>query len=261
MSIVARIMGLENFRVVLVRPIYSGNIGAICRAMKNMGISDLALVAPKQALNLDEARTMACHADDVLNRRREFSTVAEAVADCGLVAGTSAREGLYRSHCRTPREWAPRLLEAAHSSRVALLFGPEDSGLTNEDLAVCTQIIRIPSSPEYLSINLAQAVMICCYELFLASGIAVPPAEFSPEACSAMREKMFELWREALMSIGFMKGDKADHMMLGLRRILSRGQLSEKDVRIMVGIARQVMWAGGQINAGAIEEGGPEHEG
>lgn len=261
MSIVAPVMGLENFRVVLVRPIYSGNIGSICRAMMNMGLSDLALVAPKQALNIEESRTMACHAGTILDRRREFATVAEAVADCGLVAGTSAREGLYRSHCRTPREWAPRLLEAAHASRVALLFGPEDSGLTNEDLAFCTQIIRIPSSPDYLSINLSHAVMICCYELFLASGSAVPPAEFSPEASSAMREKMFELWREALMSIGFMKGDKADHMMLGLRRILSRGQLTEKDVRIMVGIARQVMWAGGQIAGPKNGEGGGEDEG
>lgn len=240
-------MSLENVRVVLVRPIYSGNIGSICRAMMNMGIRDLALVTPKQPLNVEEALTMACHAGDILRNRREFDTVADAVADCALVAGTTAREGLYRAHCKTAREWAPRLLEGARTGRVALMFGPEDSGLTNEDLAFCTQIIRIPSSPDYLSINLAQAVMICCYELFVAAGVVEPPAELSPEAPSAMREKMFELWREALLSVGFMRGDKADHMMLGLRRVLSRGKLTEKDVRIMTGIARQVMWAGGQI--------------
>jgi len=247
-------MGLENFRVVLVRPIYSGNIGSVCRAMMNMGISDLALVAPQQELNMNEARMMACHAGDILNDRTEHATVAEAVADCGLVAGTSAREGLYRSHCKTAREWAPRLVEAAHAARVAIMFGPEDSGLTNDELSICTQVIRIPSSPDYLSINLAQAVMICCYEMYLASGEAEVPEEMSPEASSAMREKMFELWREALLGIGFMKGDKADHMMMGLRRILSRGQLTEKDVRIMVGIARQAMWAGSQIGEHASHD-------
>lgn len=240
-------MSLSNFRVVLVRPIYSGNIGSICRAMTNMGIGDLALVAPKKSFDLNEARTMACHAQSVLDNRKEFASVAEAVADCGLVAGTTAREGLYRAHCSTARDGAARLLEAAQTSRVALMFGPEDSGLTNEDLALCTQVIRIPSSPDYLSLNLAQAVMIVCYELFVASGTVEPPAEWSPEAPSAMREKMFELWNEALQGIGFMKGDKAEHMMLGLRRIFSRGKLTKKDVAIMVGIARQVMWAGKQL--------------
>ncbi len=240
-------MSLKNFRVVLVRPIYSGNVGSVCRAMKNMGLTDLAVAGPHGAWDLSQARMMALHAQDVFENRKEYATLAEAVADCGLVAGTTARQGLYRGHCKTPRDWAPGLLQAAQTGRVALVFGPEDDGLSNEDLAACTQIIRIPSSPDYSSLNLAQAVLICCYEIFLASGAVEPPVELSPEASSAMREKMFELWREGLMSIGFMKGDKADHMMMGLRRILSRGKLTEKDVRIMVGIARQVQWAGGQI--------------
>lgn len=240
-------MGLENIRVVLVRPIYSGNIGSVCRAMKNMGIKDLALVAPQQPLNWQEARTMACHADDVLAHRKECATLEEALHDCSLAAGTTARQGLYRSHSKTARDWAPRLWEAAQANRVALVFGSEDSGLTNEELAYCTHVIRIPSSPEYPSLNLAHAVMICCYELFLVSGTMPPPAEWSPEATIPMREKMFELWREALLSIGFMKGDKADHMMMGLRRIFARAPLTEKDVRILVGIARQTLWAGRQL--------------
>ena len=240
-------MSLKNFRVVLVRPIYGGNVGSVCRAMKNMGISDLAIAGPHPEWNMKEARMMALHAQDVFDSRNEFPTVAEAVADCGLVAGTTARQGLYRGHCKTPRDWAPSLVQAAQTSRVALVFGPEDDGLSNEDLAACTQIIRIPSSPDYTSLNLAQAVLICSYEIFLASGAVEKPVELSPEASAAMREKMFELWRDALLGIGFMKGDKADHMMMGLRRILSRGKLTEKDVRIMVGIARQVHWAGKQI--------------
>ncbi len=250
-------MGLENIRVVLVRPIYSGNIGSVCRAMKNMGIKDLALVAPQQPLNWQEARTMACHADDVLANRKEFDRLEDALHDCALAAGTTARQGLYRAHCKTARDWAPRLWEASHANRIALVFGCEDSGLTNEEIACCTHVIRIPSSSEYPSLNLAHAVLICCYELFLASGTAPTPEELSPEAAIAMREKMFALWREALLSIGFMKGDKADHMMM--RRIFARAPLTEKDVRILVGIARQTLWAGRQLAKHRPPED-PDHE-
>ncbi len=240
-------MGLENIRVVLVSPLYSGNIGSVCRAMMNMGISDLAIAAPRAPLNYNEARMMACHAESVLDNRQEFPTVAEAVADCGLVAGTTGREGLYREHAKTPREWAPRLLTAAEGNKVALLFGPEDNGLSNEDMALCTQIVRIPSHPSYPSMNLAQAVMAFCYELFVASGVFEPPFEKSEEAPSEMREAMFRKWRQALLAIGFMEEEKADHMMLGIRRIFSRGPLTVKDVHIMMGVAAQTLWAASQM--------------
>ncbi len=235
-------MGLERIRVVLRSPLYGGNVGAVCRAMANMGLSDLVLAAPRP-LDLDEARMMACHARGLLEARREFATLAEAVADCGLVMGTSARDGLYRQHARTPREWAPRALEAAALGPVALVFGPEDQGLSIDDLALCTQIIQIPTVPEYASLNLAQAVLICVYELFLAADRYEPPQEKSPEAPAALRERMFGLWRDTLLEIGFMKPDKADHMMLGLRRILARGPLTTDDVRILMGMARQASWA------------------
>lgn len=235
-------MSLDNIRIVMVNPIYGGNVGSVCRGMANMGFSDLALVNP-QNLNMDEARKMACHATDVLGNLTEFRTLAEAVADCSLVMGTTAREGLYRQHARTPREWAPRALEASASGRVAMLFGREDNGLSNEELAFCTQIIQIPTAEDHRSLNVAQAVMICCYELFVAAGRYEPPEEKSPEAPSELRERMFDLWRETLLKIGFMKDDKAEHMMLGLRRILSRGPLSTDDVRILMGMARQAQWA------------------
>lgn len=242
-------MGLRNIRIVLVSPIYGGNVGAVCRAMKNMGLRDLAIAAPRETMDEMEARKMALHAVDVYEQRKVFPTLAEAVADCALVAGTTARTGLYRAHAKTPREWMPYLVRAARKNRVAVVFGTETDGLSNEDLALCTQIIRIPSSPRYPSLNLAQAVMICCYEIFLASKVFRLPGEPSPEAPSAMREQMFALWREALLSIGFMQGNKADHMMMGLRRIFSRGPLTVKDIRILIGIARQMLWAGRQLSA------------
>lgn len=235
-------MALDNIRIVLVSTIYGGNAGSVCRAMANCGLSDLALVAPRE-LNMDDARKRACSACAILENRRVFPTLAAAVADCGLVVGATARLGLYRSHSQTPRDLAPKILETAQAHKVALVFGPEDNGLSNKDLALCTQLVQIPTAPESTSLNLAQAVMICCYEVYVATGQFEPSMEKSGEARSANREKMFEMWRDLLLKIGFMEEDKADHMMLGLRRVLSRGSLSEDDVRIMLGIARQAMWA------------------
>jgi tRNA/rRNA methyltransferase len=238
---------IDNIRIVLVNPIYGGNIGSACRAMKNMGLSQLVLVNPRPGMNLDDAAAMACHASDILLSRHVFATTAEAVADCGLVAGTSNRGGLYRNHSKTPREWAPRLLAAALDTPVAILFGSEDNGLLLEDLALCTQFIRIPSSEAYKSLNVAMSVMVVAYELFTAAGIFEPPRERSEECPSSMREAMFAKWRHALLDIGFMTGDTADHMMLGIRRILSRGTLTEKDVQILLGMASQTQWAANHI--------------
>lgn len=233
---------LDNVRIVMVGPIYGGNVGSVCRAMSNMGLSDLALVAP-QSLNMDEARKMACHATEILDSRTEHASLAEAVYDCGIVVGTTAREGLYRTHSSGPREIVGKVLAVAETGKAAFVFGREDDGLSNEELAFCTHVVRIPTGPVNTSLNVAQAVMICCYELFVASGLYQPPHEKSPEASSQVRERMFEIWRETLLQIGFMKEDKADHMMFGLRRILSRGKLSVNDVKIMMGIARQTQWA------------------
>ena len=236
---------LDNLRVVLVGPLYGGNVGSVCRAMANAGLSDLALVEAKR-LNMDEARKMACHAVDILENRAEYDSLQEATADCGILMGTSAREGLYRQHAKTPREWAPFVLESANRGRVALVFGREDKGLTNEELALCTHVIQIPTSEGYTSLNLAQAVMICCYEVFVAADIYEPPEEKSPLAEGDLRERMFLMWRDLLLEIGFVKEDKLDHMMQGFRRIMGRGAMTSDDVRIMMGIAKQSKWAAEQ---------------
>lgn len=232
---------LSNIRIVLSRPIYGGNIGAVCRAMSNMGLSDLA-IAGSTVADMNEARKMACWADQILKSRREMQTLVEAISDCTLVMGATARQGLYRQHAKTPREWIPTILETAKTGKVALLFGPEDNGLNNDELALCSQLIEIPSCPEYRSLNLSHAVMICAYEIYTASGCFEPKQEKSPEATSILKERMFAMWEQTLLDIGFMKDDKAKHMMLGVRRIFSRGQLTQDDVRILMGIARQATW-------------------
>ena len=245
-------MSLKNIRIVLVSPLYGGNVGSVCRVMANMGLSDLAIVAPRR-IEMVEARKMAMHASDILSGRVEFATLSEAIADCKAVMGATARGGLYRQHAKTPREWAHKALDTAQNGKVALVFGPEDSGLTNEAIALCTHIIQIPTTSEYSSLNLSHAVMICCYECFTADGFYEPPQEKSPEAASDLRERMFAMWRGTLLQIGFMEEEKADHMMQGLRRILSRGNLTEDDVHILMGIARQSAWAAREEKCGSME--------
>lgn len=235
-------MSLRNIHVVLVRPLYGGNIGSVCRAMKNMGISSLRLVAPNVTVEYREAEKMSLSAIDILESRVEFAGLAAAVEDCAQVAGTTNRQGLYRAHSYTPREWAPVFLQSAESNPVALVFGPEDHGLTNDELALCSQIIRIPSSPLYTSLNLSHAVMVCCYEIFLATGHFQPTGEHHPEAPSKMRERMYDMWDGMLRDIGFYDDEKSDHMMMAMRRIFSRGKLSVADVNILMGVARQTKW-------------------
>jgi len=164
-----RLMLNGNLRIVLVRPRGAANVGAVARAMKNMGVLELALVHPAP-MRTFWSQAMAVHANDLLQSMTCFDTLGRAVADCGLVVGTTCRGGLYRAAAEPVRAAAPRLAATAATNRVALVFGPEDHGLSNKDLQYCHQLITIPASPAYPSLNLAQAVMICCYELFLAAG-------------------------------------------------------------------------------------------
>lgn len=239
---------LSHVRIVLVEPLYSGNVGSVCRAMANMGVRDLVLVAPKIVDGWEEAERLACHATDVLSRRREVPTLSDAVGDCAAVAGTTARLGLYRQHVRTPREVAPELVRLAADRRVALVFGREDKGLFNEEIGMCTHLVRIPTAGDYISLNLAQAVMVCCYELYTALGTYEPPREKSTVAPARHRIKLMEMWRHMLLTIGYVKPDKADHMMQGFQRIFTRGALTEDDIHILMGVARQAEWAAEQAD-------------
>jgi len=234
-------MALGNIRVVLVRPHGAANVGAAARAMKNMGMHDLVLVQP-ELTHAFWAKAMAVHADDVLSRVRRYDGLAQAVAECSLVVGTTRRDGQYRAAAESPRTAAPRLVAAAAGNRVALVFGPEDHGLSNDDLKACHQLICIPSDPGYPSLNLAQAVMVCCYELFVA---ATGDPENVPALAPAERVAfMFERLQSAFLSIGFLHADNPAHIMFAFRRLLGRAQMEERDVRILLALARQIEWYG-----------------
>lgn len=237
-------MSIKNIRIVLVEPIHGGNVGQVCRAMKNMGFSDLALVQPNPDIEHDiMTRKMSVSAFNIYENRKEYKTLREAVGDCKGVACTSARVGLYRAHSATAREWAPDFLSIAAEGPVAVVFGREDNGLENEELKLATHLVQIPTFHNLKSLNLAQSVLICCYELFLAVDRFAASEEQSDDASLETREKMFDIWEQSMLDTGFCKEDKLEHMMMGLRRILSRGRLTDADARILMGLARQSQWA------------------
>ncbi len=236
---------LENLTVVLVGTLYGGNAGSACRAMANCGLSRLRMVAPDPDISWDLARKLAVHADGILDAREEYATLEEAVADCVAVAGTSRRKGLFRRRCADAREAAPGLLELARRGRVALVFGREDNGLTNEELLLCTHVLQLPASPDYPSYNLAQSVVLLCHELYRA---AAGPArnrelETSPLATMALRERTLAMLRDHLLGVRFMEEPDADRMMEGFNRILSRGAWTEADMKLVMGALRQTSWA------------------
>ena len=234
---------LDNIRVVLVGTLYTGNVGSACRAMANMGIRKLRLAAPNLQNSWDEGERLAVHAKDILDAREEFATFEEAVTDCVAVVGTTAREGLYRQHVKAPRDCAADILSIAATGPVALVFGREDKGLLNEEIAQCTHLIRIPVDKGYTSINLAQAVLITCYEFFAASGNYIPPHEKAPPAPQAQKMQLVKNWSKMLIEIGFMKPEQEDHFMQGFHRVFSRGVVTKDDAALMLGVARQAIWA------------------
>ena len=222
---------LDNIRVVLVGTLYTGNVGSSCRAMANMGIRHLRLAAPNLQNSWEEGERLAVHATDILAAREEFPSLEAAVADCVAVVGTTAREGLYRQHVKAP------------TGPVALVFGREDKGLLNEEIAQCTHLVRIPVDEGYTSLNLSQAVLLTCYELFAASGRYVPPHEKAPPAPQAQKAQLNKNWAAMLREIGFMKEEQTDHFMQGFQRVFSRGVVTKDDAALMLGVARQAVWA------------------
>ncbi len=239
-------MSLSNCRVVLVRTKVAANIGSAARVLRNMGLSDLVLVAPEADPADPRAELLATsHAADLLRSARVVTTFEEAVADCLLVAATSANVGglFRRQSVGTPEEVAPQLLRVLPSGPVALVFGPEPSGLTNEEVARCHYLIHVPTDPAYPALNLAQAVAVCTYALrsaFLRQTAALASAE--PPAPYAEQERMFEHLRAALTDLHFLYGDKADPLMHALRHLIARAGPTAMEVKLLHGLARQIEW-------------------
>ena len=234
-----------RIRIVLVGTQHPGNIGAAARALKTMGLSRLVLVAPEQ-YPADEAFRRAAGADDLLAAASVVATLAEAVADCRFVLGCTARSRRVALQELDPRAAALRIVDLAATDQVALVFGRERTGLSNEELQLCHAAVHIPANPGYSSLNLAAAVQVLAYELrvalLAASGQASPGNEARQEArqevaaSHAQLEGFFSQLGETLDDIDFHKGRAPDSAMRKLRRLFLRADLNEQEVRLLRGI-------------------------
>ena len=241
---------LDNVRIVLVNTTHPGNIGGVARAMKNMGLKNLYLVEPKRFPD-EEAVWRSGHASDVLEGAVVTETLTQAIEGCGLVIGTSARERKIPWPLLNPRETAEKVSVEAQSMEVALVFGREDRGLTNDELQSCHLHLNIPTGDEYSSLNLAAAVQVVAYELrmtIMGDGLSEVkggvPAEMRewdvPLAGGAMMEHFYAHLEKTLTEIDFLDSSARRQTMPRLKRLFNRVRMDEMEVQMMRGVLKSV---------------------
>jgi TrmH family RNA methyltransferase len=235
-------MDSPDIRIVLLAPSHPGNVGAVARAMKNMGLTRLVLVRPRQFPD-PEATARASGADDVLSGARVVASLAEALEGCGLVVATTSRDRDQYFRVIDVREAAARIVAEAQRAGAAVVFGAERTGLTNEELETAHALIRIPASAVYPSLNLAMAVQLVAYEIFRAQGVAPPAAVAgaAPLASAQAMQRLYVHLGEVLEEIDFRdRTQKGTHLMSRIRRFLQRAELDENEVNILRGILTAV---------------------
>jgi len=227
----------SQVRIILVEPAGALNVGSIARVMKNMGLHQLVLVNPQCDLQSDDARKMAMRAIDVLEAAQIVKSIPEALVGCHRAIATAVRSRI-DAPLEHPREALPWLLEPGLNT--ALLFGSEDRGLSNEELKYAQRFVYIPTSNHYQSLNLAQAVALCCYEIFQA------PMPIAPEAvpCSLdALDRAYQHLESVLLDIGYLQPHTAASRMEKFRHIFNRANLSENELSLLRGVLRQIEWA------------------
>lgn len=229
---------LDNIRIVLCQTSHPGNIGSAARAMKTMGLRDLALVNPKKFPHPD-AEAMASGATDILERTRVCATLQEALSGCSLVIGLSARKRELTHELVTAREAASQAIQLAGSQKVAFVFGTEMSGLSNAELIQCQQLAMIPANPEYSSLNLGAAVQIVAYEARQAAELTTLPSSAAfPLAGNDDVEGFYSHLEETLIRIGFLNPASPKRLIPRLRRLFARARLEKEEVNILRGILK-----------------------
>ena len=231
---------LDNIAVVLVEPQIPENIGSAARAMNNMGIKKLILVNPKNYDLCSIQKTATGSSTHIIEGIEVCHNLLEALGPFHYVIGTTARIGANRPALTTPRPLAQDLISLSYHNKVAILFGPEDRGLSNDHLRLCHTIATIPTA-QFSSLNLAQAVMVICYEIFLASGKQNP--RVTPRLANKFElEGMYGHLKDVFMKIGFLDPQNPEHWMLNIRRFLSRLPLRAREVKVIRGVCRQIDW-------------------
>ncbi|MEA3544078.1 MAG: RNA methyltransferase [Thermodesulfobacteriota bacterium] len=242
--------------VVLVEPQGALNIGSVCRAMLNFGFTDLRLVNPQVDHLSQDARLMAVKAATVLESARVYQSLEEALTGCVLSFGTTRRFGRYREGLLHPEVAAKQLLPVAQEDSVALVFGREDRGLFTAELDLCQHFITIPTDENLPSMNLAQAVSLCLYEV---SKVKKRPAGSTSGrekfANNETLESMYQHMRRTLLDIGYLDPQNPDHILRSLRRILNRSGLNDREVRILRGLFNQIdLYGGHKFSRKALRE-------
>jgi TrmH family RNA methyltransferase len=227
--------------IVLVRPARPRNVAAACRAMKNMGLTRLVLVSPPPGLESADTRALAYGAWDVLDGARAVPDLAAATADAVLVVGTTGKPG--KGHL-TPRALAAEAPARVGRGKMAVVFGPEATGLHADELARCHRLVHIPAHPAQPSLNLAQAVLIVAYELFVGTAGPPEPAAGEEIVGAGEMEAVLADLRAALLRIGFLNPQNPDAILTELRRLLARSGLTGREATLLRGLARQIDWAG-----------------
>jgi len=230
---------LDNVRIVMVHTSHPGNIGAVARAMKNMRLKNLDLVAPRQFPHA-EATARASGADDLLACARVHADLDEALADCRLVVGASARSRSVEWPVLDPRQCAAEVIGAAAEGPVAVLFGRESSGLTNEELDRCRYLVQIPANPEYASLNVAMAVQLIAYELMMAAIDPTGLPEARVLAAAGRFEGFMEHLADTLGVVDFADARQSPKLLRRLRRLFLRAELDDEEINILRGVLTAV---------------------
>ncbi len=245
-------MSLSSVRIVLVEPAGARNVGSVARVMKNMGLHHLILVNPHCDPQDPEARMMAVHAAELLSQARIVGSLPEALADCHQVVGTTGRDQAY------PPEWQLRSPRHALSELIgdmicAIVFGPEDRGLSNDELALCQHHVMIPTDPAYSSLNLAQAVGIIAYEIRLFELTSIS-ASGSPEAAPHLQRAamagFFEQLESLLLQIGYLQPQTVRRKLSKFRALFNRAELTVSELALLRGVLRQLGWYHHQQSSG-----------
>jgi TrmH family RNA methyltransferase len=246
---------MARVRVVLNRPESASNVGAVARVISNTGLSGLDLVRPCDFRTV-EAWRMAWRSEDVLEQTRVFESLKEACASAVYVAGFAGREGK-KVEPITPRQMALEIASLEENAEAAIVFGCESRGLTEQELGQCQRRVRIPSHPGQPSLNLAQAVMVAAYEIFLLSSEAPEPGAFE-RAAAGESEVALAAFRDALLEIGFLPADHPESRFVEWRELFGRAGLSPRETRVLLALARRIQNVGRMARA---QEASPEREG
>jgi len=252
---------LDNLAVVLVKPRFPENIGMAARACVNMGVSELVVVQPER-WDVDRIQSLATvKGADLVRSIRVENDLAKALAGYTQVYGTTARTGGWRSEILSPEKAAPMITgQIAEGGTVAVLFGPEDKGLTNEETEICNRLLTIPVNPQASSLNLAQAVLIVLYECF-KSGVRAPLTSGlgdaqSPLCTHAEQEMVIRSLRDTLIRIDFLRKNNPDYFMLPVRRFLQKIALRRHEFSMLMGICNQVRWVADKAGVPQLPEEG-----